>query len=308
MHEIPKSLYCKKLEENLTLELAAVIKHCNHLELVEVSKSDDSLCQLLVQVPNPSGCSLSIESCWLSSAGAVNLVSLLLRFGNVNRLGLHLDECSDDAGEKLGVALINLKSLKNLKLSSISLTSAIAAALGQSLPELSALQLLNIQGAFKGPSLQYKAEMETLFHSFNRPSGLKVLNVACFNAKGSLAHLTKKFCFFPLLEELNLEHLDMAEIDFFSLLENMKFIPKLRWLSLKGNPLGHAVRQVVPHLLKLQSLRHVFFELGTDCSKEDLDYVREAVKGKVPQLETSYSHNCQYFYLTSDFEWDISDF
>ena len=300
-----KSLYCKKLEENLTLELAAIIKHCNHLERVEVSKSDDSLCQLLVQVPNPSGCSLSIESCWLSSAGAVNLVSLLLRFGNVNRLGLHLDECSDYAGERLGDALINLKSLKNLKLS-ISLTSAVAAALGKSLPELSALQLLEIKGSAKGHSLQHKAEMETLFHSLNRPSGLKFLAIVRFNVRGSLAHLTKKFCFFPLLEELHLERLDMGETDFLSLLRNMKFIPKLRRLSLIGNPLGHAVRQIVPHLLKLQSVRLVFFEPGTDCSEEDLDYVREAVKGKVPQLKISY-HNYPYFYIPSDSDWDISE-
>ena len=299
------SLYCKKLEENLTLELAAIIKHCNHLERVEVSKSDDSLCQLLVQVPNPSGCSLSIESCWLSSAGAVNLVSLLLRFGNVNRLGLHLDECSDYAGERLGDALINLKSLKNLKLS-ISLTSAVAAALGKSLPELSALQLLEIKGSAKGHSLQHKAEMETLFHSLNRPSGLKFLAIVRFNVRGSLAHLTKKFCFFPLLEELHLERLDMGETDFLSLLRNMKFIPKLRRLSLIGNPLGHAVRQIVPHLLKLQSVRHVFFEPGTDCSEEDLDYVREAVKGKVPQLKISY-HNYPYFFIPSDSDWDISE-
>ena len=147
------SLYCKRLKDNLTLGLAAVIKHCNHLKSVEVSYSDDSLCQLLVQVPNPGRCSLSIESCWLSSAGAVNLASLLLRFGNVNLVDLQLGECSDDAVERLGDALINLKSLKNLKLSNISLTSAVAAALGQSLPELSALQLLEIKGSLKGHSL-----------------------------------------------------------------------------------------------------------------------------------------------------------
>ena len=303
-----KSLYCDRLiqrEENLTLGLAAVIKHCNHLERVEISYSDDSLCQLLVPVPNPSRCSLSIESCWLSSAAAVNLASLSLRFVNVNCLDLQLDECPDDAGERLGDVLINLKSLKNLKLSFISLTSAVAAALGQSLPELSALQLLEIKGSFKGHSLQDKAEMETLFHSFNRPSGLKFLKIVRFNVRESLAHLTKKFCFFPLLEELKLEHVDMGETDFFSLLENMKFIPKLRRLSLIGNPLGHAVRQIVPHLLKLQSLRRVFFEPGTDCSKEDFDYVRDAVKGKVPQLEITYHHYCRYFYLSSDSDWDI---
>ena len=290
-----KSLYCEKLNEDLTLGLAAVIKHCNHLERVEVSHCNYSLCQLLEQVPNPSGCSLSIESCFLyklSSAGAFNLVSLLLTFGNVIRLGLHLCKCSDDVGERFGDALVNLKSLINLKLSSISLTLAVAAALGQSLPELSALQLLEIEGAFT--SLQYKAEMETLFHSFNRPSGLKVLKIVRFNARGTLHHLTKKLCFFPLLEDLHLEHLDMGETDLFGLLENMKFIPKLRRLCLIGNPLGHAVRQIVPHLLKLQSLRRVFLTPGTDGSEEDLDYVREAVKGKVPQLKIVY-HSCLFF-------------
>ena len=284
-----KSLYCEELYYNLTPGLTAVIKHCNHLERIEVSRSYiDSLCHLLVQVPNPSGCSLSIESCQSSSARVVNLASLLLRFGNVNRLGLCLDLCSYDASERLSDALINLKSLINLKLSGTTLTSAVATALGQSLPELSALQLLEIEGSFLVHSLQWKAEVETLFHSFNRPSGLKVLKIVSFNARGTLHHLTKKLCFFPFLEELYLEQLDMGETDLFSLFENLKFIPKLRRLSLKGNPLGHAVRQIVPHLLKLQSVRLVFFEPGADCSEEDLDYVREAVKGKVPQLKISY--------------------
>ena len=304
-----KSLYCDRLsqrEENLTLGLAAVIKHCNHLERVEISYSDDSLCQLLLQVPNPNRFSLSIELCRLSSAAAVNLASLPLRFGNVNCLDLQLDEYPDDAGERLGDFLINLKSLKKLKLSSISLTSAVAAALGQSLPELSALQLLEMKGSFKGLSLQHKAEMETLFHSFNRPSGLKFLKIVRFNVRESLSHLTKNFCFFPLLEELKLEHLDMGETDFLSLLRNMKFIPKLRRLSLIGYPLGHAVRQLVPRLLKLRSLRRVFLDPGTDCSKEDLDFVRETLK--VPQLKVSfYNHNCPYFYLSSDSDWDISE-
>ena len=141
--------------------------------------------------------------------------------------------------------------------------------------------------------------METLFHSFNRPSGLKFLKVVSFNARGSLAHLTKKFLFFPFLKELRLVRLNTGETDLFSLLENMKFIPKLRRLSLIGNPLGHAVRQIVPHLLQLQNLRLVFFEPGTDCSDEDLDYIREAVKGKVPQLKISY-YNRPYFHFSSD--------
>ena len=268
-------LYSENLEKNSTLGLAAVIKHCNHLERVEISHSGDSLCQLLAQVPNPSRCSLSIESCPLSSFGAVNLASLLLRFGNVNRLGLELR--------------------------SISLPSEEATALGQSLPELSALQSLKIEG----PPVRYRwqdGQIKMLFHGFNRPSGLKFLKIVRFSARGALAHLAKKLCFFPFLEELYLERLDMGETDFFSLLENLKFIPKLRRLSLKGNPLGHAVRQIVPHLLKLQNLRLVFFEPGTDCSEEDFDYVQEAVKGKAPHLKIfkrTYFHFPRYCSLDS---------
>lgn len=54
-----------------------------------------------------------------------------------------LAECSDEAVTKL-VAAIKHKTLERLELSEISLTSAVADALGQSLPELSALQTLKI--------------------------------------------------------------------------------------------------------------------------------------------------------------------
>ena len=50
-----------------------------------------------------------------------------------------------------------------------------------------------------------------------------------------------------------------------------------------GNPLGHAVRSMIPNLLEQQNLEEVYF-WRVDCSEEDLKYVKEAVKEKRPQL------------------------
>ena len=54
-------------------------------------------------------------------------------------------ECSDEAVTEL-VTAIKLKTLEELELSEMNLTSAAAVALGQSLPELTALRTLMISG------------------------------------------------------------------------------------------------------------------------------------------------------------------
>ena len=123
--------------------LGAVVKHCNHLELIHVSDSNDSLSQFLQHVPNYSRCHLLIRFCCLSSKGAVELSHLLPRFENIIHLDLRLAECSDEAVTKL-VAAIKHKTLKNLTLSETDMTSAVAEALSRSLPELSVLQTLEI--------------------------------------------------------------------------------------------------------------------------------------------------------------------
>ena len=121
--------------------LGAVIKHCNHLERVKISGSNNSLHCLLEQVPNPHRCSLSIRFCNLSSIGAVKLASLLPRFETVTNVNLCLTECSARAATRL-VNAIKYKTLKELKLSGLRLLSPRA---GQSMPELqSALRILNI--------------------------------------------------------------------------------------------------------------------------------------------------------------------
>ena len=119
-----------------------------------------------------------------------------------------------------------------------------------------------------------------MFGRFKRPfPQLNRLQLCNFSARGTLAQLTRNLCFFPKLIRLQLEALDMGEADLCGLLENLKFIPHLTSLSLMGNPLGKAVRLMVPYLLNRQHPLFLHFGLE-DCSEEHLNYVREAIKGK----------------------------
>ena len=187
-----------------------------------------------------------------------------------------LTECSDDSMTRL-VAAIKHKTLEQVKLRKMNLTSAAAEALGRSLPELSALREVRVSGS-DGCSLQHE-EMKTMFGRFKRPFlRLNHLKISNFSARGRLAQLTRNLCFFPFLTVLKLEALDMGEADLCGLLEILNFIPDLRLLSLMGNPLGQALRLMVPYLLIRQRPLIVQFGPG-DCSEEHLGYVREAVNG-----------------------------
>ena len=184
------------------------------------------------------------------------------------------------------VVLSLIEVIKNwiiteLTLSNIALTSTVTEALAQSLPELSSLQTLRISGS-DGCSLQNK-ELEALFGRFNRPSSLTELSITLFSARGSLGSIANNLRFFPSLRVLLLADLDMGEADLSDLLKNLKFTPDLRSLSLMGNPLGHAVRSMIPYLIEQRKLGLVCFR-RRDCSEEDLKYVQEAVKEKRPKL------------------------
>ena len=218
---------------------------------------------------------LELSEINLTSAAAEALGHSLPELSALRTLRISdLAECSDEAVTKL-VAAIKHKALEELKLSKIHLTSAVSEALGQSLPELLALQTLKVSGS-DGYSLQRK-EMEALFGVFSKPSPLKKLCITCFGARESLAPLAKKLCLFPFLVALHLEDLDMCEADLSGVLENLKFTPNLRRLHLGGNPLRHTVRLMVPYLCKQQNLESVIFRPG-DCSKGDVCYVQNALK------------------------------
>ena len=278
------TLTCASLKDHSIEGLQEVVKQCINLENIRVSESNDCLCYLLEQVPNPRGCSLSIEYCEFTSKGAAKLASLLSRFQNVTKLNLFLAECSDEAVTGL-IAAIKHKTLEALSLSEINLSIDVAEAIGQVLPELSTLQTLEISGSKYVKRLLERTKMEALFGKFNSKCPLKHLTISHFYAKGSLAPLTNKMCFFPCLKKLYLVELCMNEPDFRGLLENVKFIPHLEDLYLVGSKLGDQVRSILPYLEKLKKLESVRFG-PQDCSEEDLDYVQEAVKEQQRQLRT----------------------
>ena len=198
-----------------------------------------------------------------------------------------LSECFAKAVTRLFTAFKD-KTLKKLKLSKIMLTSAVAEALGQSLPEFSAVDSLVISGS-DGCSLQDK-EMEALFGRFNRPSPLVSLVIDHFSLRGSLSVLAKNLHFFPRLKYLDLS-VTVDEADLFGLLENMKLLPELEHLILKDSALRHSIRSLVPQILKLKNLEMLFLKTDEDFSREELCYVQEAFEGKLSHLTIEVA-NC----------------
>ena len=198
-----------------------------------------------------------------------------------------LSECFAKAVTRLFTAFKD-KTLKKLKLSKIMLTSAVAEALGQSLPEFSAVDSLVISGS-DGCSLQDK-EMEALFGRFNRPSPLVSLVIDHFSLRGSLSVLAKNLHFFPRLKYLDLS-VTVDEADLFGLLENMKLLPELEHLILKDSALRHSIRSLVPQILKLKNLEMLFLKTDEDFSREELCYVQEAFEGKLSHLRIEVA-NC----------------
>ena len=219
---------------------------------------------------------LKLKEINLTPAVAEVLVQLLLKLSALQTLKIkRCTECSDEAVTRL-MEGVNHKTLKGLELSKMNLTSVVAKSLGRSLPELSALETLLLSGSY-GCSLQ-QMEMEAMFGRFSRPSSLRVLSITRFSARGSLASLAKNLCYFPCLETLQLEYLDMGEADLSSVLENLKYIPDLQVLYLMDIPLRQAVR---------------------------LNDFQKAVKEKRPELRIEVDGSTKFFLLSKfrDFEF-----
>ena len=261
-------------------KLVASIRHKNLAQLYLrginlTSAVAEALGQLLREPPSLQ----TLEFCF--SDGCTLWLWFVVFIGKLSTLEIRgLTESSAEVVLSL-IEVIKNWIITELTLSNIALTSAVTEALAQSLPELSSLQTLRISGS-DGCSLQNK-ELEALFGRFNRPSSLTELSITLFSARGSLGSIANNLRFFPSLRVLSLADLDMGEADLSDLLKNLKFTPDLRSLSLMGNPLGHAVRLMIPYLIEQRKLKLVFFR-RRDCSEEDLKYVQEAVKEKRPKL------------------------
>ena len=274
-----KTLDCPLYGTSLMEPLGAAIKVCNHLELIQVYSSNDSLCHFLEQVPNPSSCSLSIGPCTLKSAGAVKLAYLLPRFENVTRLVLRLGECSPEAVTSLVTTIKHKTLITVLELREINLTSAVAEALGQSLPELSALQTLVISGSdgcnlclqFPDPRLSlrtltitgltdYSAETATKFigvikHKTLDEASLNVHNLTSVLAE-TLAQLLPEI---SALRELKISDLSECSAEAVTrLVADIKNHNSLKELELSKinmtSAVAEALGQSLPELSALQTL------------------------------------------------------
>ena len=131
------------------------------------------------------------------------------------------------------------RAIKRLTLKGIIFTQATTSALGQSLPEMLALQALEVTGVCHENILQTE-EVEALFGRFNGVLPLYSLIFRDFGITGSIAPLTKSFCYFPNLIELNLAEINMDERNLCGLLENLRFVPNLMGLRVDGRPRDHA--------------------------------------------------------------------
>ena len=218
------------------------LRRLARLEIRGLTDSSAEAVRRLIDVYNHNFLrELILEEINLTPAVAEVLVQLLPKLSALQTLKIKsCTECSDEAVVRL-IDGVNHKTLKVLGLCEMNLTSVVAESLGRLLPELSALETLVLSGSY-GCSLQ-QMEMEAMFGRFSRPSSLRVLSITRFrSARGSLASLAKTLCYFPCLETLQLEDLDMGEADLSSFLENLKYIPDLEELYLKDIPLRQAVR------------------------------------------------------------------
>lgn len=241
------------------------------------------------QVLNPNTGSLKIGPVSLSIQGrttteAVKLAALLPNF-NVISLILDFHDCNAVEVNILVYSFAHIvKSLEVLKLDGVIFTPAVVAALGQSPPEMSSLKTLCLHGRCN--DILQDEHIDTLFGGFSKEMPLYGLYVSNFNVFGSLSSLIKSLCFFPKLEELRLL-VNVDECDLRALLENFTFIPVLKQLTL-NSPLGHTVTSLIRYIDDLPELKLLDIYC-VKCSKEDLSYVREALKQKRPGLNVYFN-------------------
>ena len=151
-----------------------------------------------------------------------DLCSLLKSFGFLMKLKVHIYEGTDLDSFRCDTFM----DVKTLDLGVKGLTPTLAAVLGRLLPEMSSLQELALFGAY-GSILQAE-EMEALFGGFNKTMPLlEHLTFSGFNVRGGLAPLIKSLPFFPNLEWLQIESLDIDVRDHCSLLKSFGFRMKL---------------------------------------------------------------------------------
>ena len=220
---------------------------------------------------------LRLEEFNMDEQNLFGLLESLRLLPNLERLcveGKQLVPADSSSAEVNTVFSFTHETLTELKLKAISLTPTVAAMLGRSLPKLSSLAVLELTGL--DGSVVPAEQMERLFDGFNEVLPLRDLCFSGFSVRGCLAPLTRSFSSFPNLRNLELNNVNMDEHDLRGLLENLRFIPNLTELDLSGNPLGHALLSIVPHVISLPRL--LFLSLRGTGSEEDLNSVKQVLR------------------------------
>ena len=278
-------VYGRILEaENMEASFGGLSKSWPLCKLTHSGFSARGYLSLLIESPHSFS---SLKELWLKKLAIdehdqCGLLEIIGRIRNLTTLLVHVsgDKCLDSFHYYLSKLNSRSEALDRVDLDGISLTPAVAAALGKLLREMPSLQDLQVIGRFGGTCILRAEEMEALFGGFNKTMPLCQLTITDFRARSSFAPLNKSFRFFPGLAELHLTNLNMDEHDLRELLESFQFISNsnLQFLNLSRNPLGHAVRSIVPYVINLKKLRYLWID-ETGCSEEDLIRVQEALPG-----------------------------
>ena len=225
--------------------LVTIFRDCKNLKNILFEGAERSF-ELLQYVPNPRTCRVQLGSILLgaysrpllTSADVTKLAGLLPQFKNLVSLKLNLNDCCAEAVNKL-VFSITHRTLEELELYAIILTPVTAAALGRSISQMSSLSALFIYGPERG--FLETNESEASPTGFDKTS--LVSQLFTFNTGGCR--------FLPSLHVLTLSRLNLNERGLRELLDNFKFFSELRYLNLRGNPLGdmHTVRSMVKKAL-----------------------------------------------------------
>ena len=226
--------------------LVTIFRDCKNLKEILFESVTECTCELLQYVPNPRTCRVQLGCSRSFPFGepspklddVTKLAGLLPQFNNLVSLNLNLNNCCAEAVNKL-VSSITHNTLEDLGLYGIILTAVTAAALGRSISEMSSLRFLSISGPRRG--FPETNEIEASPTGFDRTS--LVSQLFTFNTGGCR--------FLPSLHTLRLEHLNLNEWGLRELLDNYKFFSELRYLCLRGNPLGdeHTVYSMVKKAL-----------------------------------------------------------
>ena len=225
--------------------LVTIFRDCKNLKHILFLSVTKHTCELLQHVPNPRTCRVDLDTFLfpsdqssLTSADVTKLAGLLPQFKNLVSLKLNLNDCCAEAVNKL-VFSITHRTLEELELYAIILTPVTAAALGRSISQMSSLSALFIYGPERG--FLETNESEASPTGFDKTS--LVSQLFTFNTGGCR--------FLPSLHVLTLSRLNLNERGLRELLDNFKFFSELRYLNLRGNPLGdmHTVRSMVKKAL-----------------------------------------------------------